>query len=338
MSFVLILYSLGALSCIISGRIIQYVTDYKFLIASLICGLTIAYLFNTLRRVDDALVYANERLGRGGASPSTGKFGKFVAWVQAWCPFGDSVLERAPFWYYLETLGGATLGSLVGFYWTYLVTYETPWWGVSQFGVSSVFFVVWAGILGYAIGACVFLFLGAIKVLRQYCKDFVTSKQILALNPDRVGGLKPFAQISLNLDIVLSLPSTVILVYLAGGLSINDPGVWPMLVLYTVLLVIVFFVPISPAHDAMRGAKNLAYEEVNNMFIGIHTSMSKRSKKFDPAILSSLNDVHLLHERVSKMAVWPFDLGILAKFIFTALYPIVGSIIIAYLTMHLGLK
>jgi hypothetical protein len=65
--------------------------------------------------------------------------------------------------------------------------------------------------------------------------------------------------------------------------------------------------------------------------------MIKKGRKLDPAIIASLNDVHLLYERVSKMAVWPFDINIFVKFSFTASYPILGSIIVAFATKSLGL-
>lgn len=330
-----VLYCIGALSSVASGTFIDYyVRDFAFLAASMVLGGTLLLLVHTLRKVNDALTFSNKRLNRRYRADDRARFGKFVSWVRAWSPIGDSVFERAPFWYYLETFGGALLGSLVGLYW--ISFSQTTWWGVSQFRIASSFFVAWCAMLGYVSGACVFVSMGAIRVLRRYCKEFVTPQKILALNPDKVGGLKPFGQISLNLDIALSLPSTVVLVYLSSGVPVTNPVVWTLLVLYTLVLVIVFFVPISPAHDAMSAAKELAFEDVNNMFLDFQTTLMKEKKRPNSQMVVELHDLHFLYERVANMAVWPFDLGILVRFWFTALYPILGSLLVVYATKRLG--
>ncbi len=207
-----------------------------------------------------------------------------------------------------------------------------------MFRFSSAFFIAWCAAVGYVIGASIFVAIGAIKALRKYCRTFVSPDKIVALNPDRVGGLKPFGEISLSLDIALSLPSTVFMVYLgSGGASITHPIVAAMLALYTVLLVVVFLVPMAPAHNAMSAAKERALEEVNGIFLKIHSKMSGQGNRLDPHAISNLNDVHVLYERVSRMAVWPLDSGIILKFAATALYPLAGSLLVAYLTRRLGI-
>lgn len=172
--------------------------------------------------------------------------------------------------------------------------------------------------------------------VRRYCRTFISQERVLALNPDKVGGLRPLGQFSLGLDIAFALPSFVVFFYLTQGVSIVNPIVVVTLLLYTIILIVVFFIPLSAAHDSMLKAKERAHNQVNEIFKEINSKISTRNKRFNFKHIKSLQDVYFLYEQVSKMAVWPLNIDIILKFIATSSFPIVGSLIVAYVTQLLG--
>ena len=331
----LVLYMIGAL-CAILTKAFTYFLDYPFLSASLVLGISLTLLAHTTRELGKALVHCNKRLRLQDGSRHRA-FNEFVSWVQAWAPMNASTFGRPVFWYYLETLGGVLLGSLMGFYWSHYS--QTIWWGTPGFGVSSAFFIAYCALGGYLVGAAVFMIMGLVKILRAYSTRFISADRILALNPDRVGGLKPFGQLLLDLNIALSVPGTAAFVYIGMYPAlVEHPYTWLLLVLYTGLLVVVFLVPAMPAHGAMMAAKEAALEKVNTAFLQVNSVIATKFSKYDHATADALGDVYLMYEKASGMSVWPLDLAIAIKLSLTSLYPIVGSLVTAYLIYLMGVS
>jgi hypothetical protein len=267
--------------------------------------------------LDDALIQVSNRIGAVSTPDSEKKFRDYVLWMKQWMPAGERFYDKPVFWYYLDTIGGAAFGALFAFY----ASFHSPnlWWGISRY-------------VGYTGGAIIFVTMGSIKAVRRYCKTFISSELILALNPDKVGGLRPLGQFSLGLDISFALATLVIFSCLVQGVSISDLIVVVTLLLYTLLLVVVFFIPLSAAHDSMLEAKERAYNQTHEMFRDVHSKIFLDDKKPNFKRIEALKNVFFLYEKVSRMSVWPLNLGIILRFIATSSFPIVGSLIVAYIT------
>lgn len=345
-SFGVLLYGVGIVVSFVSNTLLPwtetgivckpYLTDYSFTILCIVLGCTLAFLLSTLRKLDDSLTQVSKRIGIMSTVHNEKKFMDFVSWMRRWMPTGERFFEKPKFWYHLETICGALLGMLIALYWS---IYSTElFWGRAQFPVSALYFILFCGILAYVLGATIFVTMGSVKAIRRYCKDFITKDRVLALNPDKVGGLRPLGQFSLGLDIAIALPSFVIFSYLAQGVSITHPIVATLLVLYTIVLIVVFFIPLSAAHDSMLEAKEIAYDQVNEIFKEISSKISTGDKGFNPKQIKVLKDVYFLYEKISRMAVWPLNISIIIKFVATSLFPIVGSLIVAYVSSILGIS
>ena len=337
------LYGLGVMATLVSDTLLPgtdtgagtpFLQDYSFMAVCIVIGCTLAFLLSTLRKLDDALVQVSKRIGIMSTTGDEKKFMEFVSWMKRWMPAGERFFEKPAFWYYLDTIGGAILGASYGTYWSIHST--VLWWGRSQHTVAALYFVFFCAVVAYVVGAVIFATMGSIKTVRRYCRDFVTPNRILALNPDKVGGLRPLGQFSLGLDVAFALASFVIFSYLAQGVSIAQPVVIVTLLIYTILLIVVFFIPLSAAHDSMLEAKEWAIDQLNEMFKEINSKISPGDKKFNFKQVKALKDVYFLHERVSKMAVWPLNISIILKFVATSSFPIVGSLIVAYVSQLIG--
>lgn len=337
-----LLYAAGAIASFMSNTLfwieansgVPYLTDYSFMTVCAIMGITLAVLLSTLRELDGALVQVNKRIGVASNPTEKDKFMEFVSWVKEWMPLGKRFFERPAFWYHLETAGGAFLGALVAIFWSAFSS--ASFWGRIQFTWSALYFIFFCSALAYVVGAGIFITIGSVNAARRYCKDFVTPESILALNPDKAGGLRPIGRFSLRLDVAFALPSLVVFSYLAQGVSIAHPAVAVLLLLYTVVLVVVFFIPLAAAHDSMLEAKDKAYDQVNEIFKEINSRISKGNKSYNLKQIKALKDVHFLYEKVQKMAVWPLNLDIVLKFVATSSFPIIGSVVVAYISKILS--
>jgi hypothetical protein len=305
-----------------------FLLDYSFVTICVVGGLTLAFLISTLHKLDDAMVQVSNRIGATGPADKE-RFAEYMSYIRQWMPTGTRFYLKPAFWYYFETLGGAFLGGLFGAYWS--IYTENLWWGRWQFTAGAIYYISFCALSAYIVGAIIFAAMGSVKAVRRYCKEFITGERVLALNPDKVGGLRPLGQFSLELDISFALPSFVIFSYLIQGVSIGNPVVVTTLLLYTLILVVVFFIPLSAAHDSMLVAKERAYNQVNDIFKEVNSTMAVKGKKFNFARIKGLKDVYFLYDRVSKMAVWPLNIGLVLKFAVTSSFPIVGSLIVAYL-------
>lgn len=301
---------------------VGFLDDMHFLVVVIVLGVTLTALITVLNKTDATIKKLN-------ALSTTEENKRFIDFVKKVKTPPKSFFLRADFWYYLDTIGGALIGGALGFYW---VTHpNTPWWGIIDQGISAYFFVAACAVVAYVVGAAVFVTVGAVQMITRYCSYCITPKTILPLNPDKVGGLKPLGQFSLELDFVLAIPSLVILSSLVQGVDLKDPTVAGVIILYTVFLVIMFFIPLSAVHNSMLTAKEQARVRTNTMFRDMYSRISEDDKPTDEKTLESLKNLYFLYEKAEKMAVWPLDLGIIIKFTATSTFPIVASVIIDYI-------
>jgi len=177
--------------------------------------------------------------------------------------------------------------------------------------------------------------LGSFWIIRKYCKDVVSPEEILPLNPDHTGGLRELGRLSLDLDLIIALPSIAfpIAVLLSKqheffGREMGNIEVAIMLsILYAVLLIFVFFGSISSAHDAMVKARSNYILKIHSEYKDIHKEILQKleSKELmDPDEYKRLSGLYDLYDKVEGMAVWPLDFRTTLRFTITSLLPMIS--------------
>ena len=335
-SFGIGLYVVGIVSTILAGTFFPkeglshpFLGDTYPLVVSVVLGVTLAALIKVLSKVE-VLIMQMRKI----CDPSKEKK-LFRHFVKREKQTPKSFFLRPDLWYYLDTFGGAIIGGTFAYYWVTNLGSNETWWGTIDKGIAAYYFVGWCMIIAYVVGAAVYITLGTFQVLIHYCKNCIAKEDVLPASPDKVGGLRFLGHWSLQMDIVIAIPSFVIFDYLVIGGTINDPKVVGIIALYTIFLIIVFFIPLSAVHDAMLNAKEDAFKQINKLVKEIYTRIVSHSDISSPD-LRDFRNLYFLYEKVEAMAVWPLDLSILSRFFATSLFPIVGSIIVSYIKLWVG--
>ena len=169
----------------------------------------------------------------------------------------------------------------------------------------------------------------------------VSDEEILPLDPDRTGGLRELGQLALDLDLILAIPSVAFPIYLlrfkifeflgreveniSRATEINMAIM--ISILYGLLLVIIFFGSISPAHDDMVKAKRNYLLKIHGEYRDIHEELLRKldtKQRVEPKEYSRLSSLHDLYDKVQSMAVWPLDFRTVVRFTATSLLPLVS--------------
>ena len=98
--------------------------------------------------------------------------------------------------------------------------------------------------------------------------------------------------------------------------------------LYTIFLVLAFFLPVSSAHSAMRRAKNKELDYFSNSFNNLHNRLlhmqDKIGEQFDEerkSISEQLQGIYELYHTAKAMPVWPLDFPTIRRFLSVILIP-----------------
>ena len=207
-----------------------------------------------------------------------------------------------------------------------------------------LYFIAWCTVMGVILGIAVWRVVSCVYVIRKYCEQFATPEKIIALAPDRTGGLGLLGHLSFDLDKAVSVPSITVLAYVSqaalapllhpnveGAIGISFATGYLVALVYTAFLAVVFFIPLSPAHNAMLEAKNKSMQLIDTEFRKLYPSMveeiqaghKQKSEYFERA-----EQLYSLYERAKKMAVWPLNFGLISKYLLTAAIPIIGTFIV----------
>lgn len=197
----------------------------------------------------------------------------------------------------------------------------------TQYGISSSFFIALCVVIGYTVGTLVFISARGIAIVRRYCKKYVSYDRISALSPDKLCRLKKIGQFSLDLDAATAIPGFAFLVSYYKGTPINSLSGGVTLAVYTAIAITVFFLPQYPFHEKMAHAKEQAFSEVDRMFKQAYSRIWNEYETYDPESVSALKDTYVLHDRISNMSVWPLNLGGGLRFMVTAIFPILPTLL-----------
>jgi len=325
---VLILYLPGIITTSLAGTLDMYISDWRKFASTVLIGVIVWLLARFLRRMNRKLQQVSQIISPLEKEKSTQDgYKEWKSWeekIKSYKKWSDKLDSRS--WYYLQSVGGAICGFILGYF---TINPSLGW--VSNNLFNELYLRIWYIFLGFLTGTCLFFLFGGFWAIRRYCKDVISDKEILPLDPDRTGGLRELGRLSLDLDLIVALPSIVFPLYLLQNPNIQidfiDTGPWILIsLLYALVLVFMFFVSISPAHDNMVSAKTSYLLKIHSEYKDMHEKILKKlepKELLDPDEYKKLSGLYELYDRVEKMAVWPLDFQTTLRFSITSLLPLV---------------
>jgi hypothetical protein len=237
-------------------------------------------------------------------------------------------------WYYFLAVGGAVFGFVIG---AVIVTGKHGW-ATTDFQI--LYAKAWYVFYGFFAGACLHYVGAGYNAIREYCRSVVSYKEVLPLDPDHTGGLRELGKLSLDLDLVVAVPSIMFPLYLLRNRLFQvlelpftpfesyELGLAILLsFLYAVFLALVFFGSISPAHDVMLQAKRDYLSKMHDEYKDIHKKLLSKldtRQTIQPSEYSRLFGLYNLYDKIEKMAVWPLDFRTTIRFTITSLLPLLS--------------
>jgi hypothetical protein len=325
---ILILYVPGLITTAFSGTLEMYIFDWRKIASTVMVGvivwLLIRYIKNMKQRFENVgriMSFPSREEGQEGYEEYR-RFKEGIAIFNRWT---RTKLESY-WWLYLQVIGGAFCGFVIG-----MLTIDPELGWVSNSIFSELYLRVWYIFLGLLAGTCLNYIWTGFWVIRKYCEDVVSEERLLPLDPDRTGGLKELGRLSFDLDLIVAIPSLLFPIYLIQNPQIpiikNVITPWILLsVLYAFTLILVFFVSISPAHDAMVKAKTNCLIELHKEYKQIHRGFLQKLESEELMTAEEykrLSNLYELYDRVESMAVWPLDFQTTLRFSITSLLPLV---------------
>jgi len=358
--FGVMLYVIGLIVALLSGTLFLYpvggatsgyLLDYYIPVVSGVTAFTSLFAIRATRGLDDKLVYTDQCLYDKRACDDDAKVTKRADQGQKMTPDKDTLkrlseveehMKGNPWFekssahkrYYALSIFFGVLGFFVGLS---SALSGAGNWIYPQYIISSVFWMAFCFYVGRTVGALLFISLRGIAVTARYCEEHVKFDSSSCLNPDNLNGLKKMGQFSFELDVAAAIPGFAFFASYLKGTPIGSFASIACLAAYTVVLVLVFFLPLRPFHAKMASAKEEAIKQVNRMSRGVYSRISNESELANPQVIGALRDIYLLHERVSEEPVWPLNFGLRVKFAGTVTFPILVSVFSAYLSKLLGM-
>lgn len=320
----LILYVPGLVTTTLAGTWEIYISDWRKFISTVFIGVIVWLLIRFLKRIDQKLQHVSQIISPPKREKSSQKgYEKWKSWerrvkyYKKWMHSPDRVPRK---WYYFQAIGGAVGGFILS---TFIYDPNIGWVRENLFNI--LYFHAWYIFLGFLTGASLFYIWTGFWAIRRYCKDVVSHREILPLDPDHTGGLRELGRLALDLDLIVAIPSILFPLYLSGEVKITEPWIG-IGILYALTLVLVFFVSISPAHDDMVRAKTSYLLKIHQEYKDMHKKILEKlqpEKLLDPKEYKRLSGLYELYDRVESMAVWPLDFQTTLRFSITSLLPLI---------------
>jgi len=324
---VLVLYIPGVITTSLAGSWEIYVFDWRRFASTALIGVAVWLLIRFLKRADQKIQHVSQILCPPRVqNPSEKGYEEWRHWEKKIEDYKKWALSTASYrWFYFQAVAGAFCGFALG---VLTINPEVGW--VSGNLLNELYLRIWYISLGFLAGGFMHFMWGGFWIIRNYCKNVVSHKELLPLDPDRTGGLRELGRLSLDLDLIVALPSIVFPVYLLRNPAISiigNIGPWILMsILYGLVLVSIFFVSISPAHDDMVAAKTNYLLRIHYEYKDIHKRILEKlkpGKLIDVEQYKRLSGIYELYDRVEKMAVWPLDFKTTLRFSITSLLPLV---------------
>jgi hypothetical protein len=225
------------------------------------------------------------------------------------------------FWFFTILIGYYYPNPLDNAYWQYQY-HATTIWGNIPFGLL---------ITVYLVSIALWSLIGTVICVRRVISELSINDAIKLrpLSPDRAAGLKPIGTLTLNMIYIIAAPMVALMVYVFYSIKYDFtlPFLQILLVIfYFILVILIFFLPLGTAHDIMVRAKEnelkILCEEFNQAYeIYKKETKSKTMSTETLKAMEVMQSTGVLYDHVERMAVWPFDISIIIKFIVTIFAP-----------------
>ena len=355
--FGMTLYIFGGISAVVSHTLIPdptndltkgFGSDFYFLTLSIVTGFTSLSAIRALRGLGGKLVYIDRRLNGSSKTLPKEIDGSIKTVPDRLKALVDGAerstwLRYSKRYYYGSLVFFSVIGGIVGLL---FVKINPGSWIGGRYTISSDVFIVCCTLIGLTVGALIFISFRGIAILGRYCQEYVrvplgtpasvsdkiSDRKIKQSSDLLLDRLKQVGQFSFDLDLAAAIPSIAFAASYLQGTQITDLGSLIFLSTYTIVLILIFLLPLRPFHAKMVSAKEDALGKVNRQF---GTAYSKFSAG-DPRLISSLILIYDLHERIARTAVWPIDRSMNLKTIATISFPVALSVFSNFLSRLLG--
>ena len=206
---------------------------------------------------------------------------------------------------------------------------DDAWMTDAHLGIFYYSRIEYLLIFAYLLPTVLWHFTATIYCMRKIITELSCADafKLRPIAPDGVAGLKPLGELSLGMIYFIAAPMIIIIPYLLTEFDSFHIDGGLLLISYFFLATMIFFFPLGTTHSIMREAKekelhklsiefNKAYEKYSNF-----NSESTEVTKDMELTVEYMERIGSLHNHVSKMAVWPFDMSIVLKFILTIAIP-----------------
>ena len=328
---ILVLYIPGLITTIFAGTWEIYVFEYwRHFVSTVFIGIVVWFLMRFLKRVSKKIQHVNQIISPPKKEkPTEEGYEKWKSWERKIEKYKEWVRRLASYkWYYFDAVALAVCGFVVS---VFVIDPQSVLVQGNTF--IELYFRAWYTFLGFITGASLHYIFGGFWTIRKYCKDVISDEEILPLDPDRTGGLRELGRLSIDLDLIVALPSIAFPLYLLG----REPEFWSeaknielwtgISVLYALVIIAVFFVSISPAHDDMVIAKTNYLLKIHSEYKDMHEKILQKlkpEKLIDPKEYDRLSGLFSLYDRVDNMAVWPLDFRTTLRFAITSSAPLIS--------------
>ena len=331
-------WSAGYLST--SGTVIGFVNDPS-VYTNFVIGLV---MFTYYAWIPRGIVAVFEGLGESGViGDAVSSKGDRAGYASYSALVDDMVSQLGKWWWPAIALAVSTTVTLTLLLPQYLALGKSAWWTAATFPL-----IVCLGwfLIGF-YGLLVVLFYSVLSVvwLRKLFTGFAV--RVRPLYPDGAGGLASLGNFTLKLSYMIAFVGMILVVtpitrnYVAvGTLQFRwTPELLTGLGVYVVSAPIVFFAPLSVAHQAMKDAKhqlllNIArrfdaeYGDVHGVLDGDLQDLGDRSQ-----VLGELQD---LHKMTSAFPVWPFNVDNVTRFGTAYVSPFIIPLLMELFSLLMG--
>ena len=231
--------------------------------------------------------------------------------------------KRSRGWMGLEIGLGIVLAILVAVHQSWKVGDHsaTTFWSDPTYPGANTVLVI------YVCISVVYLFrIGVMQIvrllwaMRQLGKALEKDKllHVEPLHPDNAGGLLAFGRLAWHIDLIL-LPLVLLIPF--WRVTMRDDIFWWSLTIFCVVAIPTFFlVPLWGIHQAMAAAKKEKLAPLSTQFNENIPIMQEwlANEEVSPSsealpVRETLGCIVMIHERVSRMPVWPFNIAIVAQ-------------------------
>lgn len=330
LALVLLLYIPGLIITTLTGTVTSFVTmGWGFFLSNILIGVIVWLLVGFLREMEDKIVQVSEIIAPPKSETGQKEYERLADWktridnYRQWAHSGHPYL-----WYYFEAFAAAVGGFLI----CKFVILERGLIGwIQNNPLNEWYTLTWFVAFGFIGGVCLYYIFTGFWIIRKYCKNVVSEKEVMPLDPDHTGGLRELGRLALDLDLVVALPSLAFLIYFPW-----NPGLLSIDVLiglsigYCLVLIFVFFISLSPAHNDMLNAKIAYLLKIHHEYRETHQKLYRKlstEEHLDSRDFERVEDLHRLYDHVESMAVWPLDYRTVLRFLITSLLPLIASII-----------